>query len=58
MIGLGQLEQALGVTEQFNVMLKEEQINKLIPPQSDNPQVKKDRQVIMLRVAKLIKKQG
>jgi len=37
-------------------MLKEEQINKLIPPQSDNPQVKKDRQVIMLRVAKLIKK--
>jgi hypothetical protein len=32
MIGLGQLEEALSITEQYNVTLKEEQVTKLIPP--------------------------
>ena len=58
MIGLGQTEEALSVTEQYNVILKEDMVNKLIPPASDNPNMKKTRQEILLRVAKLIKKQG
>lgn len=37
MIGLGQLEEALSVSEQYNVMLKEEVATKLIPPASDAP---------------------
>jgi hypothetical protein len=40
------------------VILKEDMVNKLIPPASDNPNIKKSRQEILLRVAKLIKKQG
>ena len=38
MIGLGQLSEALEITEQYNVQLKEEQVTKLIPPTTENPQ--------------------
>lgn len=37
MIGLGQLSEALEITEQYNVQLKEEQVTKLIPPTTENP---------------------
>lgn len=43
MIGLGQLEEALATSEQYNVLLKEEVATKLIPPASDAPHLKKER---------------
>jgi hypothetical protein len=56
MIGLGQLEDALNITEQYNLNLKEEQITKLIPPTTDNPNLKKERLNILLRLAKHVKR--
>jgi len=43
MIGLGQLDEALAISEQYNVILKEEIATKLIPPASDAPHLKKER---------------
>jgi len=37
MIGLNQLDEALAITEKFNVNLKEEIVTKLIPAAADNP---------------------
>jgi len=56
MIGLGQLDEALSITEQYNVTLKEDQVTKLIPPQTDNPNMKQERLSILMRLAKLVKK--
>lgn len=36
MIGLGQTSEALDISEQYNVELKEESALKLIPPAADN----------------------
>lgn len=58
MIGLNQLDEALAITEKYNVTLKEEMVTKLIPAATDNPQQKQERQEILLRVAKLVKRQG
>jgi len=38
------------------VNLKEEVATKLIPPASDVPQAKKERQETLMRIAKLVKK--
>ena len=58
MISLGDLDEALQVSEQHNVILKEELAQKLIPPKADNPMKQKERTEILLRIAKLVKKQG
>lgn len=59
MVNLGQLEEALTVAEKHNVQLKEDWAKKMIPPSGDlSAQKKKERQDILLRVAKLSKHQG
>lgn len=58
MISLGQLDEALNVSEQQNVVLKEELAQKLIPPKADNPMKQKERVEILLRIAKMVKRQG
>ena len=37
MIGLNQLDEALAITEKYNVTLKEEMFTKLIPAANENP---------------------
>jgi len=58
MISLGELDEALSVTETHNVNLKEELATKLIPAATQDPVKKKERLEILLRLAKLVKKQG
>lgn len=43
MIGLNQLDEALAITEKYNVTLKEEMVTKLIPVANENPQKKQER---------------
>jgi intraflagellar transport protein 140 len=40
------------------VTLKDDQITKLIPPATDNPNLKKERLNILIRLAKMVKRQG
>lgn len=59
MINLGNNDEALTVAEKYNVQLKEEWAKKLIPAAGElSAQQKKERQEILLRVAKLTKHQG
>ena len=58
MISLGDLDEALNTAERHNVSLKEEWANKLIPPSANDPMKKRERTEILMRIAKLVKKQG
>lgn len=58
MISLGDLDEALATAEQYNVNLKEEWSQKLIPPRATDPMKQRERIEILLRIAKLVKKQG
>lgn len=58
MISLGDLDEALATAEQYNVNLKEEWSQKLIPPRATDPMKQRERTEILLRIAKLVKKQG
>ena len=58
MITLGNLEQALRIAEEENVTLKEEMALKLCPPATQDPNQKKLRTDTLMKVAKIVKKQG
>jgi len=58
MISLGNLEQALNIAETENVILKEEMALKLLPPSTNDPNKKKLRVDTLMKVAKIVKKQG
>jgi len=58
MISLGNLDQALEIAEKEQVTLKEEMAMKLCPPATTDPVKKKERSEKLVRVAKLMKKQG
>jgi intraflagellar transport protein 140 len=58
MINLGQHNEALNLADQENVILKEEMAMKLLPPATTDANKKKDRIDVLMRVAKIMKKQG
>jgi len=58
MISLGNVDQALQIAESEQVNLKEEMALKLCPPATQDPVKKKLRTETLLRVAKIVKKQG
>jgi len=58
MISLGDLHEALRIAEEQGVKLKEEMAMKLCPPATQDPMKKKSRIEILLKVAKIVKKQG
>ena len=58
MISLGDLDDALNLAERHNVALKEEWAQRLIPPTTTDPMKKRERTEVLLRIAKLVKKQG
>jgi intraflagellar transport protein 140 len=58
MISLGNVDQALQIAESEQVNLKEEMALKLCPPSTQDPVKKKLRTETLLRVAKIVKKQG
>mmetsp|Transcript_26256 Transcript_26256/g.40083 ORF Transcript_26256/g.40083 Transcript_26256/m.40083 type:complete len:251 (-) Transcript_26256:417-1169(-) len=58
MISLDKLDQALSLVEQEEVHLKEEVALKLCPPATTDPIKKKARNEVLIRVAKMMKKQG
>jgi intraflagellar transport protein 140 len=58
MISLGELDEALAVSERHNVSLKEEWAQKLIPPSTTDKVKQAERREILLRIAKLVKRQG
>lgn len=58
MISLGNLEQALNIAETETVTLKEDMALKLCPPSTQDPVKKQQRGEILVRVAKIVKKQG
>lgn len=58
MISLGNTTQALQIAEQEGVHLKEEMALKLCPPLTQDPAKKQERTEILLKVAKIVKKQG
>ena len=58
MISLGDLDEALAVAERHNVNLKEEWAQKLIPPSTTDKVKQAERRDILLRIAKLVKRQG
>lgn len=58
MISLGNLEQALNIAEQESVNLKDEMALKLCPPATQDPVKKQQRSETLMRIAKMVKKQG
>jgi intraflagellar transport protein 140 len=58
MISLGDTQQALAIAETESVRLKEDMAMKLIPEASQDPVKKKQRIDVLMRVAKIVKKQG
>jgi len=58
MISIGNLVQALAIAETEQVHLKEEMALKLCPPATQDPNKKKLRQETLMKIAKIVKKQG
>lgn len=58
MITLGNMEQALRLVESENVILKEDLALKLCPPSVEDPNKKKLRIETLMKIAKIVKKQG
>jgi len=58
MISLGDLNEALDAAERYNVNLKEELAQKLIPPSTTDKVKQAERREILIRVAKLAKRNG
>ena len=56
MISLGDLDEALVVSERHDVHLKEEWAQKLIPPTTTDKVKQTERREVLLRIAKLVKK--